>query len=63
MEQWTSFGQWLDMGGYAAYVWSSLGLALGALVLNAVAAKRRHEQALRRALRRLDTGSSGDVNP
>ncbi len=63
MDQWTSFGQWLQMGGYASYVWSSVGLALGALVLNVVAARRRHEQAVRRALRRLETLPSGEKNP
>jgi heme exporter protein D len=60
MEQWTSFGQWLAMGGYAAYVWPSIGLALGALVLNMVAARRRHAEAIRRALRRLAIDFNGE---
>jgi len=60
MEQWNSLGQWLAMGGYAAYVWPSIGLALGALVVNLFAARRRHEEAVRRALRRLAVEVNGE---
>lgn len=60
MEQWSSMGQWLSMGGYAPYVWPSVGIAVGAILLNLVAARRRHAEALRRARRRLVIESNGD---
>ncbi len=44
------------MGGYAAFVWPSLGLTLVALVWNAVAARRLHSTARAEALRRLGAG-------
>ena len=60
MNQWASFGEWLAMGGYAAYVWPSIGLAIGTLLLNMVMARRRHAQALQRALRRLKIDGNGE---
>lgn len=60
MNQWASFGDWLAMGGYAAYVWPSIGLAIGTLVVNLVMARRRHAAALQRALRRLAIEESGE---
>jgi heme exporter protein CcmD len=52
--------QWLYMGGYWPYVWPSYLLALFAVVLNAVLARRAfraaREEARRRALaQRSDT--------
>ncbi|MEL7023831.1 MAG: heme exporter protein CcmD [Pseudomonadota bacterium] len=38
--------EWLSMGGYALYVWTSFGLTLAALVGNLVFAKRRHDRIL-----------------
>ncbi|MEL7311264.1 MAG: heme exporter protein CcmD [Pseudomonadota bacterium] len=38
--------EWLAMGGYAFYVWTSFGLTLLALVGNLVFAKRRHQRIL-----------------
>lgn len=60
MNQWESFEAWLAMGGYAAYVWPSIALAVGTLLVNFVLAKRRHAQALERALRRLAMNGTGD---
>jgi len=37
----------LRMGGYAAYVWPSYGLALLVLAANLVAARRRHGRVRR----------------
>jgi heme exporter protein D len=37
----------LAMGGYGAYVWSSVGLAVIVLILCAVLALRRHRRVLR----------------
>jgi heme exporter protein CcmD len=36
----------LAMGGYGAYVWSSVGLTVIVLVLCAVLARRRHRSIL-----------------
>ena len=36
----------LSMGGYAAYVWSSFGISLVVLVLNIVLPIRREKQLL-----------------
>ena len=60
MEQWNSLGQWLAMGGYAPYVWPSIGLALAALVLNVLAARRRLDAALQQARRRLAIDANGE---
>lgn len=41
--------EFLDMGGYAAYVWPAYGITLATLILNVWWARRRHRDALRRA--------------
>lgn len=38
--------EFLDMGGYARYVWTAYGITLFVIVLNAWLARRRHAQAL-----------------
>ena len=38
--------EFLDMGGYAPYVWTAYGITLVVIVLNAWSARRRHAQAL-----------------
>jgi len=38
--------EFLDMGGYARYVWTAYGITLVVIVLNAWLARRRHAQAL-----------------
>ena len=43
----------LHMGGYAPYVWSSYALALAIVVWNVWAARRLHADARDRALKRL----------
>jgi heme exporter protein D len=47
------------MGGYAAYVWSCVGLAFAVLAWNVAAARRQHEQARMRALARVAAGKGG----
>jgi heme exporter protein CcmD len=42
----------LYMGGYAAYVWPSIGLSLAVLAWNVVAARRAHARARAGALAR-----------
>jgi heme exporter protein CcmD len=49
----------LNMGGYAAYVWSSIGLAIVVLAWNVFAARRLHARARDRALQRAAAGKGG----
>lgn len=46
--------EWLQMGGYAAYVWPSYGIFLIILAVNVVSARRAHRTAKRAARRRLE---------
>jgi heme exporter protein D len=46
--------KFLDMGGYAAFVWPSYGIVFAVLVWNIWSARRAHAEARRMALRRLD---------
>lgn len=41
--------EFLHMGGYAAYVWPSFGLAFIVMVLNIMVSISRHKKALRKA--------------
>ena len=45
--------EFLDMGGYASYIWTSYGITLVVIVLNGWLARRRHAQALIR-VRQMD---------
>ena len=45
--------EFLNMGGYAAYVWPSYGLTLGVIVLNIVWARRLLAKSREDARRRL----------
>lgn len=47
----------LRMGGYSAYVWPCIGLAIVVLVWNVIAARRQHARARERALARAATGT------
>ena len=46
----------LDMSGYAAYVWPSVGLTVAALLLNVYWAKRLVRSAMAEARRRIASG-------
>lgn len=46
-----TFHQWLEMGGYAFYVWTAYALALSILLLNVVLPWRR-QVTLRRSIAR-----------
>jgi heme exporter protein D len=48
-----SLGEFLSMGGYAEYVWSSYGIATVVLVANIVIPVRRHRQMIARIRRRI----------
>jgi heme exporter protein D len=47
-----SLGEFLNMGGYALYVWASWALALVIMIANYVAPLRRERQLLRQFARR-----------
>ena len=47
------FAEYLDMGGYARYVWSSYGLVVAAIILNIWWARRALKRARAEAVRRL----------
>ena len=51
--------RFLAMGGYAAYVWPSVGLTVGVLLLNIVWARRAARAALANARRRLQRPREG----
>lgn len=46
----------LDMGGYAAYVWPAYVVTLAVIVLNIVWAQRLLKRSRKEALRRLTIG-------
>ncbi len=48
----------LDMGGYAAYVWPSYALTLTVMVLNIICARQALKRSRKEALRRLTIGGS-----
>jgi len=52
----------LHMGGYAPYVWSSYGLGLAIVVWNIWSARRLHADARERALRRLAMNTPSDAD-
>ncbi len=52
--------EFLDMGGYAAFVWPAYAVTLGAAVLNVVWARRALARALTVVRRRLAAGG-GDA--
>ena len=54
--------EFLNMGGYAPYVWTAYGITLVVMVLNIWSAERRHSQALE-AARRMTTPESNDRRP
>jgi len=46
-----SLSEFFDMGGYAAFVWSSYALALVVLILNVWLPWQQHRQSLRKLKR------------
>ena len=48
---WTSWSEFLEMGGYAFYVWGSYGMAALLIVVEIVAVRRRRAQLMRRLSR------------
>ena len=50
--QWHSVGEFLAMGGYALYVWGSVGACGLALIIEPWALRRKHRRLLRSLRRR-----------
>jgi heme exporter protein CcmD len=50
--------EFLEMSGYAAYVWSAYAIAIGGLLLNVWLARRQLRQARVHARRRMATQDS-----
>ena len=48
-----SFMEYLDMGGYARYVWPAYIIVIGAIALNIYTARRALKRAREAAIRRL----------
>ena len=48
----------LDMGGYAAYVWPAYAVTLAVMALNIVWARRMLKRSRKEALRRLTIGGT-----
>lgn len=46
---WTSFDQFLHMGGYGLYVWGSYAVTLAVMLAEALMARQRARAALRAA--------------
>ena len=51
--------KFLDMGGYAPYVWPAYGIVIAGLILNIVWARRSLQQARQAARRRLAMKGEG----
>lgn len=43
---WTSASEFFAMGGYGLYVWGAYGVTAAAMLLDPIAAVRRHRRAL-----------------
>jgi heme exporter protein CcmD len=54
--------EFIDMGGYAAYVWSSVGLTLFVLIVNALTARRAVKLELERLHRRYADSPNNGVS-
>jgi heme exporter protein D len=53
-----NIGEFLHMGGYAAFLWPAYVLVLSVLVYNVWSARRAHREARRAAARRLQMEDS-----
>lgn len=54
MIYWKSWNEFLDMGGYALYVWGAYAVTLGTMAVETMLVARRRKLALARA------GDEGD---
>jgi len=56
--QWHSVGEFLDMGGYALYVWGSFGITAAVVVAEIWQVRAKRREILRNLLNEID--SQGD---
>ena len=59
--QWHSVAEFLAMGGYAGYVWGSVGACALAMVAEPLLLRRRHERVVRSLRRRRDAPAGPGV--
>ena len=55
--------EYLDMGGYARYVWPAYVIVIGAIIANVFLARRALRRAREAALRRLAVKGNAEVAP
>jgi heme exporter protein D len=55
--QWHSVSEFLDMGGYALYVWGSFGISALVVVTEIWQVRARHRDILRNLSREADSDS------
>jgi len=60
--QWHSVGEFLAMGGYALYVWGSVGACAVAMIVEPIVVRRRHRRLVR-SLRPLRGAAAGAAAP
>jgi heme exporter protein D len=58
---WHSVGDFLEMGGYAVYVWGSFGACALAMAADALLARQRHARIAAALRRQRAAGTSGDA--
>jgi heme exporter protein D len=56
--QWGGVSEFLNMGGYAAYVWGSYGVCVALVIAEIMSARSRRRRAVAEARR---TGVRGDA--
>lgn len=56
--QWHSAGEFLAMGGYALYVWGSVGVCALAMIAEPLLLRRRHRHIVRSLRQRRDAAGS-----
>ena len=49
-----AIGEWFEMSGYAAYIWSSYGLTVGLFMLLRISTKRLERRTLNRIKQELE---------
>jgi heme exporter protein D len=57
---WGSVGNFLEMGGYAWYVWGSYGVTAALVLAEVLALRARRQRALQEVRRRARTGTAED---
>jgi heme exporter protein D len=61
MIHWTSFSDFLAMGGYGAYVWGSFGATALIMALEPVLVARRRKETISRLKRQMRAESASNI--